>query len=643
MSSQRPDLEGVLDNIPTRSGVYFFKDSAGKVLYVGKAAVLKHRVRSYFQASQTPKHWHLAQEVGYVDFIVTDSEVEALILENNLIKRYRPRYNVRFKDDKRYPYIKVNWQNDFPKVEMVRQIKRDGARYYGPFASSGAMYETLDVARRIFPHLTCNRVITGKDPQPCLYYHIGWCAAPCIGAIDKEGYRKIIEGLCRFLEGHYQEVVDSLRAQMQGASERLDFERAARLRDQIHAVERTMTKQRMVSRSPEDQDVIALARSPEGGHACVQVFFVRSGKLIGRESFILEGTEGEEERLVLSSFLKQFYDGVAYIPGEILLGGEIEESEIIRSWLEERREGKVNLSVPQRGPRKELADLAHENAAQTLVHLEAKAHSEEGAALEALAELQEQLGLDEIPTRIECYDISNIQGRMATASMVVFQDGRAQKAAYRQFRVRAVEGPNDYAMLQEVLRRRFAHALARDASDWTLLPDLLIVDGGKGQLSAAQEVLEEHGLGIPLAALAKEREEIFLPDRREPILLPEGSAGLHLMQRIRDEAHRFAIGYHQKLRRKGSLTSILEEIPGVGSKRRKALLKHFGSLEAIRQASLQELAEVEGMNEIVAARVQEFLAAQDSIPAASQRESMTEAQVGVVSSPDREENATERG
>ena len=600
-------LAGKVKSIPTSPGVYLFKDEKGKVVYVGKAANLRNRVRSYFSASPTrsPKLAHLARTIADFEFIVTESEMEALVLECSLIKRYRPRYNVRFRDDKRYPYVRISWQEDFPRIQIVRRSRRDGAKYYGPFASSAAMHQTLDTLRRIFPYVTCRRKLSGTDQRACLYYHIKRCPAPCIGAISQEEYRALIEGVCLFLEGKQGAILDSLRQQMEEAARDLEFERAASLRDQIRGIERATEQQRIVFRTKVDQDVIALAR--RDGEACAQVFFVRDGKLIGRESFLLEGTKGGETKEVLTSFLKQFYDAVAYVPSEILLGSEIDEASVIRAWLEERRGAKVALSIPRRGKKRGLVKLAEENAAQTLAHLEAQEAIDEEKAMAALTDLQERLGLEALPLRMEAYDISNIQGVAATGSMVVFQKGLPQREAYRHFRIKSVQGANDYAMMREVLERRFSRALDEDESGWATLPHLVVIDGGKGQLNAALEVLAEHGLEVPTVALAKEREEIYRPGTARPLRLPDDSPALQLMQRLRDEAHRFALGYHRKLRRRRSLATLLEEIPGIGPKRRRALLKQFGSLEAIHQASLQELAAVEGMNEMVAQKVRDFL------------------------------------
>jgi excinuclease ABC subunit C len=611
-------LKDKLQTLPTKPGVYLMKDEGGEVIYVGKSVNLRHRVRSYFQASasHSPKLHRLIYHIADFDFIVTDSEIEALILECNLIKEHRPKYNIRLKDDKRYPYVKITWQEDYPRVIVTRRMERDGARYFGPLTDVRAVHQTLDMLRRLFPYLTCKREITGQDTRACLYYHIGRCAGPCIGAISKEEYRALIRRICLFLEGKAEEIVADLQAQMTSAAEALDFERAATLRDQIKAVE-TVTKQQKIALAVgKDEDVIALAR--ENDDTCVQVFFIRQGKLIGREYFILDGTAEEDEAQIVASFVKQFYDEAAYVPMKIILPTNVEEGIVIESWLRSKRGSKVKLHVPQRGRGKKLVQMAEENAAETLASLRAQWLADEGRSVEALAQLQKHLDLEEAPTRIEGYDISNIQGTAATGSMVVFVKGVPRKSDYRRFRIRTVEGADDYAMMQEVLRRRFKRATQRisesanrrtDGDVWTIMPDLIVIDGGKGQLNAALEVLEEVGLkdGVPALGLAKKQEEIFLPGRPEPLLLPRDSQGLYLLQRIRDEAHRFAIGYHRKLRAKKSLASILEEVPGIGPKRRQALLKHFGSIDAIRQASVEELAVVKGMTRKAAEAVRENL------------------------------------
>ena len=606
-----PDIKGRLASIPARPGVYLMKGEADEVLYVGKAVNLRNRLRSYFQSSATrsPKVLRLVDNAADLDFFVTDSELEALILECNLIKRHRPHYNVRLKDDKRYPYIKITWQEDFPRVNVVRRMLADGARYFGPYTSSAAMRQTLALLRRIFPYLTCKRKITGSDERSCLYHHIGRCLAPCIGAVSKDDYRDMMQQVCLFLEGKGEEVLASLRQRMETAAENMEFERAANLRDQIDAVERVIERQRVVSASLVDQDAIAIAR--EDGEVCTQVFFVRSGKLVGHEYFLMEGGGDVEEPEILSSFLKQFYDHAAHVPPEILLPAEIEENQVIERWLTERRGGKVSLRVPRRGQKRKLLEMVEENARETLSHLLAREQIERTRALSGLNDLQTQLGLHGPPLRIEAYDISNLQGVAATGSMVVFAAGAPAKSEYRRFKIRAAQGPDDYAMMQQVLRRRFRRAAAEEREtqgSWAQIPDLIVVDGGKGQLNAALEVLAEQGLeGVPIIGLAKAREEIFTPAESEPVVLPRDSEALHLLQRLRDEAHRFAIVYHKAVRRSQSLSSILEEIPGIGPRRRRALLKRFTSLDAIRKASLEELSSVEGMNENMARRVLEDL------------------------------------
>jgi excinuclease ABC subunit C len=605
------DVKERLASIPARPGVYLMKGEAGDILYVGKAVNLRSRVRSYFQASasHSPKVQRLTANVADLDFFVTDSELEALILECNLIKKHRPHYNARLKDDKRYPYIKVTWQEDFPRVRVVRRMLADGARYFGPYASSSSMRQTLDLLRQIFPYLTCKRKITGTDHRPCLYYHIKRCLGPCIGAVSKEEYRDMMNQLCLFLQGKGDETVVSLTRQMESAAGQMEFERAAHLRDQIQAVEQVIERQRVVSSSPVDQDAIGLAEAD--GEACAQVFFVRAGKLIGHEYFLMEGVSEAEEPETLASFIKQFYDHAANVPPEILLPSEIEDSTIIEEWLQDRRGGKVTLKVPKRGRKRALVRMVEENAAETLSHLMAREQTAKDKALARVNDLQSELDLDAPPLRIEAYDVSNIQGVAATASMVVFVAGMPSKDEYRRFKIRGVHGPDDYAMIQEVLRRRFKRALRAEAEGqepWSELPDLVVVDGGKGQLNAALAVLSEYGLdNLSIVGLAKAREEIFKPGESEPVILPADSPGLFLMQHIRDEAHRFAIDYHKGLRRSQGLSSVLEDIPGIGPKRRRALLKHFGSLNAIRKASVDDLASVEGMNQSAAQKVREFL------------------------------------
>jgi len=628
---KRSELGEQLQVLPSRPGVYLFKDANDKIIYVGKAINLRNRVRSYFHASaaHSPKTQRLVASTQEVEWIVTESELEALILECNLIKRHRPRFNVRFKDDKRYPYIKVTWGEDFPKVLIVRSMERDGARYFGPFTASWAVHETLHTLRKVFPYLTCDRVITGRDERACLYWDIGLCLAPCIGAVSRSEYRAMIEQLCRFLEGKSDELVSELKQQMHQAAEALEFERAARVRDQLQAMERLLERQKVVTTALADQDVIAFAR--DDGQACVQVFFIRRGKLVGREYFVLEGAEGEEAAEIMTAFVKQFYDEAAYVPPEILLQSQVDEALVIESWLQDKRGDKVVLRVPRRGHKRDLVQMAADNAAETLAALRAQWQIDQNKQVVALTELQEVLGLAEAPTRIEGYDISTIQGTSSVGSMVVFVKGVPRKSDYRKFRIRTVEGADDYASLQEVLRRRFTRlveasrgevevrgkgaglAAAGKTDPFTLTPDLVLIDGGKGQLHAAREVMQELGLDhIPTVALAKasargEQEELFRPGQPGPVVLSRHSPAFYLIQRIRDEAHRFAVGYHRTMRERRGLASTLEEVPGIGPRRRQALLKVFGSLEGIRAASVEELAAVPGMNRKAAEQVKAHL------------------------------------
>jgi len=610
-----------VETFPHKPGIYLMRDVGGTVIYVGKAVDLRNRVRSYFHPSawEYSKVRALVSEVADLDFIVTDSELEALILEANLIKEHRPRYNVRLKDDKHYPYIKVTWADPFPKVLITRRMEQDGSRYFGPFTSTPAVYQTLDLLRKSFPYLTCDREITGRDARPCLYYDIKLCLGPCIGAATQEEYRAMVRGLARFLEGHGEEVIADMEKRMRAAADALDFEQAATLRDQLQAVQHIVERQKIVSSAGADQDVIAFAR--EEGDACVQVFFIRGGKLLGREYFVLEGAQDEDRQEVIAAFLKQFYEEAAYIPPEVLLPQQIEEALIIEQWLKQKRGAKVVLHVPQRGRKRELVALAAENATETLSALRAQWQADAHKHEQALAELQQALGLSQSPARIECYDISTTQGTEIVGSMVVFVQGVPRKSDYRHFIVRSVQGQDDYASMREVLQRRFRRwqmatsdlspggGTKGDIKGWAKLPGLLIVDGGRGQLGVAVEVLQEFDLldRVPVVGLAKQREEIFLPGRVEPVLLPPRSQGLFLVQNVRDEAHRFAITHHRARRQRMGVASQLDSIPGVGPARRKALLKAFGSLDAIRAATVEQLAAVPGIPRTVAVAIKEHL------------------------------------
>jgi excinuclease ABC subunit C len=609
-------IQPILEGIPSKPGCYLMKDARGQVIYVGKAVNLRNRVRSYFHASasHSRKVSEMIEHIADIEWIVVGSELEALILEMTLIKRYRPKYNVRLKDDKRYPYIKVHWADPFPKVTVTRRVRDDGSRYFGPYTSVWAVHQTLDVLRKIFPYLTCDRHITGEDLRACLYYDIKLCAGPCIGAIDKAAYRKMIDHLCRFLQGQTAPVVENLEAEMQCASAGMDYERAAVIRDQLQAIEKVVEQQKVVLQEKVDSDVIAFARDDRD--ACVQVFFIRAGRLIGREYFVLEGTHQADDVDLVQSFVKQFYADAAHIPQRVLLPTEIEESQIIERWLYQRRGGKkVRLVVPRRGKKRDLVRLATENAAETLAALRAQWEADRSKHVEAVAELQTALALSKPPNRIECYDISNIQGTAAAGSMVVFEQGTPNKQLYRKFTVKTVKGQDDFASMEEVLDRRFRRwkiadeearkpGGKRDAS-FGFLPDLLIVDGGKGQLGRAVKVLDQYDLSgeVPVVGLAKEHEELFLPDNPDPALLPRRSEALYLIQRIRDEAHRFALKHHQTQRRRSGLSSKLDHITGIGPARRKALIRVFGDVERIRRAKVEELMQVPGISRGLAERV----------------------------------------
>ncbi len=613
-------LKEKLDLLPTQPGVYIMRNAEGQVIYVGKAVNLRQRVRSYFQQSarHDEKTRRLVGDVADLEWIVTGSELEALVLENTLIKRYRPRYNVRLKDDKQYPYIKIHWQEPFPRVTMTRRVLQDGGKYYGPFTSAWAVRETLNALRKVFPYATCDVEQERKRGRACLYYHIGLCAGPCIGAVSQEEYREMIAGLERFLEGDTERVVEDLRRRMFQAADHLQFELAARYRDQIRAAEQIVQRQRVVSGIDRDEDVIAIATDHK--EACVQVFVIRRGKLIGRKTFFLDRGEGAPQEEILASFLKQFYDAATYVPSQVLLPHDLDERRIIEEWLRRRRGESVQLRVAGGGQDEELLQLAMDNAKEALRVMMAQWQSDKGRQAEAVSALQEALGLEKPPVRIEGYDISTLQGTNTVGSMVVFVQGTPSKKDYRRFRIRAVRRigePNDYAAMREMLERRFRRALEegpempgeRERNKWRVLPDLIVIDGGKGQLGVALEVLEEFGLRerIPAVGLAKKEELVFLPGQEEPLRLPPTSPALRLLVHVRDESHRFAVGYHRKLRGKASVASRLDEIPGIGPRRRRALLKAFGSVDAIKEASVDDLAAVPGMNRSVAKLVKEML------------------------------------
>ena len=595
------------------------KNAAGEVIYVGKAINLRSRVRSYFQerADFDRKTLKLVSQVVDLEWILVGSELEALILEMNLIKKHRPRFNVRLKDDKRYPYIKVHLANPFPNVTVTRQMVRDGSRYFGPYTSVWAVHQTLDLLRRIFPYLTCDREITGLDARPCLYYDIKLCSGPCIGAINQAGYAQLINDLCAFLDGQTDPIVNRLQQEMTEAAENLQFEKAAQLRDQLQSIERVVEKQKVITSDEGNSDVLAIARA--NNEACIQVFFIRNGRLMGREYFVMEGTEEIPDNAVMGEFIKQFYTEAAVIPDKVLLPDEVKEAQIIRQWLNSRRGGnKVELSVPRDGTAQELVAMATDNAVETLQALRTQWEADKNKQTQALAEIQSALGLVEPPNRIECYDISNTQGTASVGSMVVFEQGTPSRGHYRHFNIKSVIGPDGFASMEEVLTRRFKRWQAAQEKQavgvkpdpsFAVLPDLLIVDGGKGQLGRAVNVLRQFDLSevVPLVGLAKQQEELFQPGKLDSVILPRHSQGLYLLQRIRDEAHRFAITAHRKARGRIGVASRLDAIPGIGPVRRKVLLERFGDIEGIRQASLEELLAVKGITEEIARALQSGL------------------------------------
>jgi len=614
-------IKDILNSVPEQPGCYLMKDQAGKVIYIGKAINLRHRVRSYFHASaqKNPRTSVMVSHIRDIEWIIVKSELEALILEMNLIKEYQPHFNVQLKDDKRYPYIKIHWADPYPRVSVTRKVDKDGSRYYGPYINVWAVNQTMDLLRKIFPYLTCNRTITGDDQRACLYYDIQLCTAPCIGRISQEDYREMIKELGAFLNGRTDNIIKRLEEEMQQASANLKYERAAQLRDTLDAVQRIVEDQRIISTKFTDSDVIALADLEND--ACIQVFFIRGGKLTGREYFLVENIDKTADQDLLAEVIKQFYDQAPNIPPEILLPREIEEAKIINQWLKSQRGGKkVELVVPRRGEKKKLVAMAAENAASMLTALKTQENSERERAEGALSDLQSQLNLSAPPLRIECYDISNTQGTALVGSMVVFLDGRPEKAHYRQFNIRTVQGPDDYASMDEVLRRRFKRLVVSSTEEskpgkkvdpsFSALPDLILVDGGKGQLNRAVEVLAEFDLLdiIPIAGLAKKYEEVFLPEDDYPVRFDKNSPGLHLLQRSRDEAHRFAITAHRKRRSKKGLESSLEKIPGIGPTRRQELLKKFHTIQNIRDASLEELSQTPKITLKIAQSIKKHLA-----------------------------------
>jgi excinuclease ABC subunit C len=599
-------LHEQLASLPTEPGVYLFKDWQGKVIYVGKAANLSSRVRSYFSSagSLSSKGRQLVSRIKELEFVVTDSDQEALILECSMIKKYRPRYNVRLKDDKTFPYLRINVNEDWPAVCVTRRFQRDGARYFGPFASAGSVRKTLRLIKRIFPFRSCTKSVDGKAKRPCLNYYINRCLGPCIGAVSKQEYGELISQVVLFLEGKQELVLRELNRKMKAAAQQLEFERAALLRDQIHDVERVIEGQRIAITLDGDQDVIALAQ--DEGEAYVEIFLIRSNKVVGRDHFMMEGIGDENAGHIMASFVKQYYASASSIPQLILLQYPSDEASVLAEWLRRQKGKNVRLQVPYRGTKKQLMNMVAENASKGLRLAKAKQGKPE-AITSGLQELREVLRLPQIPLRIEAYDVSNIQGTLAVASMAVLERGLPSPAQYRRFRIKTVAGADDCAMIREVLKRRLGRS-GTSGGNWAAMPGLILIDGGKGQLNAAVEAMKEmRAAYIPVASLAKENEEVLIADESKPVGIPKDSPALHLLQRARDEAHRFAISYHRRLRRTAAMASLLDPVPGIGPKRKKALLKRFVSIEAIKEASQEELSQVEGVTLALARRVKEYI------------------------------------
>ena len=546
-----------LTHLPVKPGVYLMKDKSGKIIYIGKASVIRNRVRSYFQkkANLPPKIQRMVSAIDDFEFIITESELEAFLLESNLIKQNQPRFNARLKDGKSYPFIKIDTAEQFPQVYITRKLNNDGSRYFGPYANAGSVRKTLGLLKKLFPYRSCTKHITGKDERPCLDYHINRCVGPCTGAVDADGYNEVIQQVIMFMEGKTDDVTKKISQNMHQASEDLDYERAAILRDQLTAIEQIHEKQKVINVSGENIDVIAGAKYLDQSR--IEVFFVRKGKLVGRDQFIMQGTSEDSNSEILSAFITQFYSQSHYIPSKILLPEKIPDIEQIAGWLSSKKTTKVNLTVPYRGEKKRLLGMVEENAKRGLEQLKLK-QIEEGSTEEALSQLQEDLNLPRIPRRIETYDISNIQGSNSTGSMVVFENGKPNKSEYRRFIIRNVKGIDDYSMMKEVLTRRFKKLSENlsESNSWVKIPDLVLIDGGKGHLGAALQVFLELGVkDIPLASIAKQEEEVFVPETPEPIILDRSSQALYLLQRSRDEAHRFAITLHRKRRSLSSKAS----------------------------------------------------------------------------------------
>ncbi len=593
-------LKEKLDRLPDRPGVYLHKDAKGQVIYIGKAASLRSRVRSYFQESRArdPKTDALVQQIRDLEFIVTDNELEALILESNLVKKHRPRYNIILRDDKHYPFLKLTTNEDFPRLVVARRVVKDGAAYFGPFYPATAMRETLRLVRQLFPLRTCRINIDGSLQRPCIQYDIHRCNAPCTGWESREGYWRTVRDVERFLEGKEDDLAKELTREMEHAAAEMKFERAAALRDQIQALNMVRERQKIISTDEADQDIVGVVR--QGGEACVQLFFVRKGRLLGRESFFFDAVSGWSDGEILSAFVRQFYATNVMPPQEILVSEELPEQDLIAQWLSQRRGGKTEVHAPQRGKKREFVSMAEENAALALqTHL----LSRDDRRQVVLEELQQALNLPGLPHRIEGFDVSNIQGTEACGSMVVWENGAIKKDEYKRFKIKTVEGADDYAMMGELLRRRYSRVLEEEGA----LPDLVLLDGGRGQLHVGLKVLEDLGLDyLPIVSLAKQEEEVYTPESLHPLVLDLTSPALHTLQKIRDEAHRFAVSYHKRLRSRRTIRSVLDQISGVGPTIRTNLFKSLGSAKKVRDASVAELASVPKVTPKLAQKIHAF-------------------------------------
>ena len=608
------NIQEELKKLPGKPGVYLMHDEKDAIIYVGKAISLKNRVRQYFQSSRNKgaKIEQMVTHISRFEYIVTDSELEALVLECNLIKEHRPKYNTMLMDDKSYPFIKVTVNEPFPRVMLARQMKKDKAKYFGPYTSAGAVKDTIELIRKLYHIRSCNRSLPkdiGKE-RPCLNYHIHQCQAPCQGYISQEEYRKSIDEVVRFLNGHYDLVLKELEEKMMAASESLEFEKAIEYRELLTSVQKVAQKQKITDTAGDDRDIIAMAS--EGEDAVVQVFFIRSGRLIGRDHFYLKSAENDTEGEILSSFIKQFYAGTPYIPAELMLPEEIEDQDIIEEWLTARRERRVHLRIPKKGAKEKLVELAQKNAQMVLKNDRERLKREEGRTIGAVKELEKILGLKGI-IRMEAYDISNTNGFDSVGSMVVYEHGKPKRNDYRKFKIKTVQGPDDYASMNEVLTRRFGHGLREQQEEsetggFQIFPDLIMMDGGRGQVNIALEVLEKLHLHIPVCGMVKDDNHrtrgLYFNNTELPI--DRNSECFRLITRIQDEAHRFAITFHRQLRSKGQVHSVLDDIPGVGPARRKDLMRCFENIDAIRNATVEELKELPSMNEKSAQEVYKF-------------------------------------